>query len=87
MNQQWIGASFDSSAEFISFGTESDHTPCIVIVSEPRGNSKRPFHCFNMWSAHPDLQNIVCRNWMEEIGGTRQYALCKNLKALIYIFL
>lgn len=71
VNQLWLGAPFTSSAEFISFGTESDHTSCIVTVSEPGETSKRPFRYFNMGSAHPEYQNIVSESWTEEIGGTR----------------
>lgn len=37
-----------------------------------------------MWTTHPNFQEIVRQVWSDEIPGTRQFALCRKLKALKY---
>lgn len=73
--------------EFIYFyplGVEYDHSPCVVEIKETGALAKRPFLYFNMWSSHPNFQNLVHTVWDEEVYGTRQFILCKKLKALKY---
>lgn len=82
VNQPWLEASFQSSAEFLPFGATSDHAPCIVSIAEQGPKPSRPFRFYNMWTGHPEFQEITRGVWTPDILGTRQYAVCRNLKNL-----
>lgn len=82
VNQEWLSAQFNSTADVLTPGLNSDHSPCVVTLTEHGSNPIRPFRFYNMWSSHPQFQEIVREVWAEEYWGTKQYILCKKLKSL-----
>ncbi|KAL7119437.1 hypothetical protein ACP275_02G062900 [Erythranthe tilingii] len=82
VNQSWRDEFEGSSAQFLPFGAVSDHTPIIVKLGGTEPPASRPFRFFNMWTQHDDFQHEVREVWSSNHRGSRQWAVCKNLKAL-----
>lgn len=82
VNQEWSGAPFNCSTEFPVPGLLSDHSPCVVKLSEQGDRPIRPFRFYNMWISHPEFHEIVRSVWTDENLGTKQFMLCRNLRAL-----
>lgn len=82
VNQEWLGAPFDTSAEVLAIGANSDHSPCVVTFKERGANPFRPFRYYNMWSNHLEFQGIVRDVWFEEICGTKQFVTSRKLKLI-----
>ncbi|KAL7145772.1 hypothetical protein ABFS83_07G109100 [Erythranthe nasuta] len=82
VNQKWRDEFEASSAHFLPFGGVSDHSPVIVRLGGTEPPASRPFRFFNMWTQHDDFQREVKEIWTTNYRGSRQWAVCKNLKAL-----
>lgn len=82
VNQEWSGAPFDCSTEFPVPGLHSDHSPCVVKLSEQGDRLIRPFRFYNMWISHPEFHKIVRSVWTDKNLGTKQFMLCWSLRAL-----
>lgn len=82
VNNVWMQADFNCIADFLPSGYISDHSPCIVSLFMHEQNKRKPFRFFNMWSNHENFHDVVQNCWEQEIGGTKQFILCKKLHCL-----
>ncbi|KAK4415266.1 hypothetical protein Salat_2633900 [Sesamum alatum] len=81
-NNEWLEAGLHCNTHFPSPGCLSDHSPRIVSIIDPPVPKPKPFRFFNMWADHPNFMATVEHEWNSNVGGTAQFNLCRNLKAL-----
>lgn len=82
VNNSWRDSGMFGLANFLPAGCISDHSPCIVSLINPGTRNKPAFRFFNMWSLHPDFQNVVTNSWNLDVRGTAQFSLCNRQKAM-----
>lgn len=81
-NQCWLMEGNYALANFLPPGCVSDHSPCVVNLVDMHHKPRPSFMFFNMWADHSKFLEIVDREWNMEVIGTRQFSICRKLKAL-----
>ncbi|KAL3646608.1 hypothetical protein CASFOL_009575 [Castilleja foliolosa] len=81
-NFEWYASDFFSHVNFLTRGSLSDHSACVITIFHHEVTINRPFKFFKMWTSHVDYTQLVTSEWGKEFIGTQQYILCCKLKAL-----
>ncbi|XP_071933257.1 uncharacterized protein [Coffea arabica] len=59
----------------------SDHSPLRISFALRLDNKPRPFRSLNVWTARPDLLEVIQRVWNENMQGLPLRILCSKLMA------
>lgn len=80
-NKSWVVTFPQSTAVFDAPGG-SDHSPCLVSLTEGVYRRKSPFKFFTFFSIHPDYHSLLREYWEDVLPvGIPMVTLCKRLKA------
>lgn len=80
INEAWLEKFPDSSALFDSPGS-SDHSPCLVLLSNELSPRKTRFIFFSMFSSHLDYQSLIREVWRGDIRvSSSMFALYQRLR-------
>lgn len=66
INEKWLERFPDSSAFFDSPGS-SDHSPCLVSLSNELTSRKSRFMFFSMFTSHPEYHDLIREAWQDDI--------------------
>lgn len=80
VNEEWLSA-YPASATVFSSNVISDHSNAVISISELEVK-KRSFKFCNMWTRHPEFQEVVQRAWQTHVTGNPMYVLVKKMKAV-----
>ncbi|XP_074315189.1 uncharacterized protein LOC141651372 [Silene latifolia] len=80
ISQQWI-TSLNSTAAFLTVGI-SDHSSCLVTISDLYTPRPFSFKYLNCWASSPQFQNVVTDGWSSHYYGGHIHSLFQKLKRL-----
>lgn len=80
-NESWMETFPQLTAVFDVPGG-SDHSQCIVSLTEVEYRRKTPFKFFTFFTTHPNYQRLLIEVWEDVLPvGTPMVTLCKRLRA------
>ena len=81
MNEECLGVASVMSVVHLA-RHPSDHSPLKISFRSRLDNKPRPFRFLNMWTARPDVLEVIREAWKGDIQGSPLRILCAKLMAV-----
>ncbi|KAF6168993.1 hypothetical protein GIB67_038490 [Kingdonia uniflora] len=81
MNSIWVNSFNNSESHFQRAGV-SDHSPCVLNITNKLSTGLKPFKFFNCWADKPEFLDVVKKAWDFELEGNDSYVFVTKLKVV-----
>ncbi|XP_071922584.1 uncharacterized protein [Coffea arabica] len=81
MNEECLGVASAVSVVHLA-RHPSDHSPLKISFRSRLDNKPRPFRFLNMWTARPDLMEVIREAWNRDVQGSPLRIFCAKLMAV-----